>query len=200
MENIDPGHTLDQALITSAFVLIAQHGWNAFSLAEAARLAGLPLSEVRRRFSCKLAVLMHFGRLTDEAALVDALVEGPVRDRIFDIVMRRVDSLQAHRAGVLVLLQDLPRDPLTTLALAPATLRSMAWMLDGVAVSTAGLRGPLRVKGMLALWLYTVRAWQKDETEDLSATMAALDRGLDRAAQAEASMDDIFNRSRDEIV
>jgi hypothetical protein len=43
---------------------------------------------------------------------------------------------------------------------------------------------PLRAAGLLAVWGYTVQAWQKDDSPDLSATMAALDRALSRAEQA----------------
>jgi ubiquinone biosynthesis protein COQ9 len=51
-------------------------------------------------------------------------------------------------------------------------------------VSTAGVRGELRVRGLVAVWLWTVRAWRADETEDLAHTMAALDTALRRAEQA----------------
>jgi hypothetical protein len=60
-------------------------------------------------------------------------------------------------------------------------------MLDGAGIDTTGARGMMRVKGMLGVWLYTVRAWREDETEDLSPTMAALDRALQRAEQLENS-------------
>lgn len=191
MENTAPlgsDVVLDDALIASAFVLIAEGGWARLSVSESARRAGLDVAAVRRRFPSKLAILVRFATLADTAGLTGALTEGPVRDRIFDIVMRRIDTLQPHRPGVLALLRDLPRDPLTLLALGPLSLRSMAWMLEGVGVSAQGLRGQLRTQGMLALWLATLRAWSKDDSEDLSATMAGLDKALDRAAQAEATM------------
>lgn len=191
MEDIVPpaiAPDLDEALISAAFSLIAEAGWSRLSVAQAARRAGLDIAAVRARFPVKFSILMRFATMADKAALTGALTEGPVRDRIFDIVMRRIDVLQAHRPGVKVLLQDLPRDPLTALALGPATLGSMAWMLDGVGVTVTGLRGQLRTQGMLALWIVTLRAWAGDTSEDLSATMAALDKALDRAAQAEATM------------
>jgi ubiquinone biosynthesis protein COQ9 len=178
----------DDALITAAFTLIAEDGWRRLSVAKAARRAGVDLAAARGRFPGKISVLMRFGTMADKAALTGALTDGPVRDRIFDIVMRRIDVMQAHRPGVQALLRELPRDPLTALALGAASLRSMAWMLEGVGLTTAGLRGQLRVQGMLALWLATLRAWDRDQSEDLSATMAALDQALDRAAQAEATM------------
>ena len=69
--------------------------------------------------------------------------------------MRRIDTLQAHRAGVLALLRALPADPPTALLLALATRRSMRWMLEAAGIPTRGIRGELRVKGLLAVWLWT---------------------------------------------
>ena len=48
-------------------------------------------------------------------------------------------------------------------------------------VDAAGPKGLLRVQGLIGVWLAALRAWEKDESEDLSATMAALDRALDQA-------------------
>ena len=176
--------TFDAELIAAAFRLAAERGWPAVSIAAAARAAALPLDMARARFPVKPMVLLRFGRMADQAALADCPAEGPVRDRLFDLLMRRFDALQAHRAGVLALLRTLPADPPTALLLALATRRSMRWMLDAVDVGTRGLRGELRVRGLAAVWLWTVRAWQRDETVDLSTTMAALDTALRRAESA----------------
>ncbi len=177
----------DEALLTSAFALIAESGWQRLTVAAAARAAGLPLDRTRVRFGCRLALLLRFGRMADQAALTGIVEDSSVRDRLLGIVMSRIDVLQAHRAGVLALLRELPRDPLTAAALVPASLASMRWLLDGAGIDTTGALGALRVKGMLAVWLYTVRAWRDDATEDLSPTMAALDRALQRAEQLETS-------------
>jgi hypothetical protein len=174
----------DQALVAKAFELIAEVGWRRLSVAQAAREAGLKLDQARTRFPLPLAVLLRFGVMADQAALADAASEGPVRDRLFDIVMRRIDVLQANRRGVLALLRALPSEPGLALMLTAASLRSMVWLLEGAGISATGPIGLLRAKGMLAVWLWTVRAWQNDDTADLSATMAALDVALNRAEQA----------------
>jgi hypothetical protein len=176
---------LDQALIAAVFSQAALRGWSDVNIAEAARDADLPLGRVRARFPGRGAVLLRFGVLADQAALAAGSSEPSPRERLFDMVMSRFDVLQQHRAGVLQLLRALRTDPATSLLLYSATLRSMKWLLDGASIPTSGLVGPLRVHGLLALWLYAVRAWEKDESPDLSATMAAVDRGLDRAIQAE---------------
>jgi hypothetical protein len=176
--------SFDHALMTAAFALAGEVGWHRLSIAEAARRAELPLDRARRRFPGRLALLVRLGRVADAGALADVPAEGSVRDRLFHLLMRRLDVLGAHRAGVLALLRALPFDPPLALFLAAATRRSMGWMLEAAGVPATGARGMLRVKGLVAVWLWTLRAWRGDGSEDLSATMAALDTALARAERA----------------
>lgn len=175
----------DRALVSAAFAEAGEKGWPRMGVASAARAAGLDLGLARARFPGRCAVLLRFGRIADQAALEGAVPGAPVRDELFDMLMRRIDVLQAHRAGVLALFRHLPFDPGTAALLGAASLRSMAWLLDAAGAG-GGLAGPLRAKGLLAVWLWTVRAWQKDESPDLAATMAALDQALSRAETAES--------------
>lgn len=174
----------DTALIASALTLAGTDGWRSVSVAAAARAADLPLSRARVRFPGKAGILLGFGRMADELTLEDATDEGPVRDRLFDLLMRRFDALQAQRAGVLAVMRALPFDPCTAVLLSCATHRSMRWMLEAAGGSSTGLTGELRVKGLVAVWLWAMRAWERDESEDLTGTMAALDTALSRAEQA----------------
>jgi len=175
----------DRTFITHAFRTIAQDGWRRFSLAAAANAADLPLDRVRARFPGRSALLLRFGLLADQAALAERETDGSVRDRLFALIMRRIDVLQAHREGVIALLRALPGDPPTALMLSCASQRSMAWLLaaSGVPV-TACVVDQIRVKGLLAVWLWTVNAWRQDESADLASTMAALDVALGRADRA----------------
>jgi hypothetical protein len=173
----------DRALITAAFSIAAERGWRHLSVAEAARRAELPLARARVRFPVRGVVLLRFGSLADQAALADAPTEGPVRDRLFGMLMRRIDALQAQREGILALLRWLPTNPPAAALMAAANLRSMRWMLEGAGIEVSGPRGKLLARGLLAVWLATVRAWRSDTSEDLSGTMAALDRALRRAEQ-----------------
>jgi hypothetical protein len=66
--------------------------------------------------------------------------------------------------------------------------RSMAWMLEAAEIDPRGLAGLARVKGTVAIWLATIRAWAGDGSADLGPTMAALDRALDRAEQVARSL------------
>ena len=57
----------------------------------------------------------------------------------------------------------------------------MRWMLQAAGVTATGPRGELQVRGLLAVWLWGVRAWERDQSDDLSHTMAAVDTALQRA-------------------
>jgi len=173
----------DAALVAAAFRIAGESGWRNVNVAAAARAAGLPVAEARGRFPTRSSVVLRFGRLVDQAALKDAPSEGPVRDRLFDLLMRRFDALQAHREGVLALMRALPAELPTAMLLTGATRNSMRWMLQASGITATRLRGELQVNGLFAVWLWGLRAWEKDETDDLSGTMAAIDTALNRAEQ-----------------
>lgn len=173
----------DAGLVSAAFAIGASDGWWKLSVAKAARQGGLDLARARARFPGRGAILKRFGTLADVQALTNVLVEGSVKDRLFDILLRRFDFLQTHRAGVVALLQTLPFEPALGPWLANETLQSMGWLLEGAGVSAQGVRGAIRKRGLAAVWAWGLRAWLRDDSEDLSATMAAVDIALLRAEQ-----------------
>jgi hypothetical protein len=183
----------DAALVTAAFAVGAENGWRKVSTAAAARYAGLDLVRARTRLPGHGAILKRFGVLADAYALTGALTEGSVKDRLFDILLRRFDFLQLHRAGMVALMRVLPLDAPLAAWLGHETLRSMGWILEGAGVSATGLTGSVKKRGLAVVWGWGLRAWLKDESEDLSATMAAVDVALLRADQiASAFMRDGF--------
>ena len=130
------------------------------------------------------------GRLIDQAVTAGTVPGqgGTPRDRIFDVLMRRIDAMQPHRAGLVRLLEELRTEPGLALCLLASLPRSMARLLDAAEIESSGLFGALRVQGVTAVWLATVRAWVEDDSVDLGPTMAALDRALDRAEQVARSL------------
>ncbi len=176
-------------LVAGFWQAVAERGWHGLTMQRVAAASGVGLADIRRLAPSPLHLLRLHARLVDQAVLAGTVPDPlgaaaePLRDRVFDVLMRRIDALQPHRAGILRLVHDLRRDPLLALLLLAALPGSMAWMLEAAAANTAGLPGVLRAQGLAAVWLYTARAWTRDETADLGATMAALDRALDRAEQ-----------------
>ncbi|MFO1112780.1 MAG: TetR family transcriptional regulator [Rhodospirillales bacterium] len=174
--------TTAEKLIAAALALAEERGWRAVSLADVAKRAAVPLSDCYRLIPDKAALLCRLLAATDEHMLRHGAADphDNTRDRLFDVMMRRFDALQSRRQGMIAILRDLPFDPGSALRLLPRLRRSVVWMLEAAGISTAGLRGAVRVRVLGGVYLCGLRAWIDDETADMARTMATLDKALRR--------------------
>ncbi|HEX2116349.1 MAG TPA: TetR family transcriptional regulator [Alphaproteobacteria bacterium] len=176
------GDASPDRIIDTTMDLIAGRGWRNLSLADIASATGLSLAQLYAVFPSKLAVLDAFERRVNERTLAgEVSAEDSIRDRLFDLVMRRLDTLAPHRPAIRALIRDLPLDPSIALCTGPRFLNAMRWMAESAGVDTSGLGGWLRVNGVAAVYVSTLYAWLNDETADNSRTLAALDRALKQA-------------------
>ncbi len=176
-------------IVEAAFDLASGRPWQTIALADIAQAARLPLAEVYRHYPSKTAILGAFLRRVDAAVLArPPAADDTVRDRLFDLVMRRLDALRPHKAAMRSILGDLPKDPPAALCLGLQFLRAMAWMAEAAGVETSGLFGALKVKGLAAVYLYALRTWMGDDSPDQGPTMGALDQALKRAEMLARSL------------
>jgi AcrR family transcriptional regulator len=173
--------TPENRLIDAALALAARQGWRRTGLAEIAAEAGLSLAEAYALHRSKAGILAAFLRRVDAEVLAGAGADGGdgTRDRLFDTLMRRFEALKPHKAALRAILRDSVGHPAALLGVA-AVRRSMRWMLEASGISTSGCRGRLLIHGVLALYGSVMRVFLADDSADLAATMAALDRGLKR--------------------
>lgn len=174
-----PDHIIDSAL-----ALAEQNGWRGLSLAEIAGAAALPVATVAAAYSGKAAILDGYRRRIDATALAGCEASDlgqPLKDRLFDILMRRFDAMGPRRAALRVIARDVTMDPVLALHAACGLTCSMKCMLEASGVSASGVGGLVQAKGLATIYLAAMRVWFTDESDDLSATMAALDRRLERA-------------------
>ncbi len=172
----------DRAL--DAFLgLIAEKGFADVSLREVAQAAGLGFADLYRLYPDKMSLAAAFMARIDAEVLEGTPTdpEETVRDRLFDVMMRRYDALKPHRAALRALRRAGTRDPMVALSMGPALRRSMSAMLEAASVPSEGLPGALRQNGLLAIHYAVSRVFDGDESGDLSKTMAALDGRLKTA-------------------
>lgn len=176
----------EDRIVQAALDLIAESGWRTLTLEDVARRANLGVDAVRALFPKRDALLQAFFRQIDDQVAAEGTYSpddpNPTRDRLFDVLMRRFDALNAHRAAMVALMRDLPFDPPAAAKAACRMCRALKETLKIAGLSTRGPLGILRLKGVIAIYLNALRVWLSDETSDLSPTMAALDKGL-RAAE-----------------
>lgn len=171
-------------VIDAAMALAAERGWRGLTLADIAEAAKLPLSKVYPVFRSKSAILNGLRRQVDAAVMADCdrdADEGGARDRLFDVLMRRFDALQPYKDGLGNVIYDQSRDPCAALCGLSRLSGSMALMLEAAGISSSGPCGALRVRGLSAIYLATLRDWLRDDSADKAQTMAVLDRRLRRA-------------------
>lgn len=178
-------------VIAAAMRVAARDGWSGVDIAAVARAAKLPQADVRRLYPDAAALLLGVGDLVDGqvlAGLDPELADEPPRDRLLETLMLRFDCLAPYRAGLRAASRDALRDPMLAMLLGGHLLRSMGRMLDAAAIPGAGVTRLVQTKGLTALWLYVARVWLDDESPDSGATMAALDKALDRAVSLARAM------------
>ena len=168
----------DAALIGACFAAIARDGWHRLSIPAAAQQAGLDLARARVRVPNRATLLYRFGapgRPRGAGGSGWRLHRPRCRSGCSICSCGASSVLQAHRAGMIALLRALPTDPLAAMMLAAASLESMRWLLQAAGVPAQGVLGLLRAKGLLGVWVWTLRTWQTDDSPDLAATMSTLD-------------------------
>lgn len=175
-----PGVDRD-AIVRSTMALFAARGWFEVSLVDIATEAGVSLAELHPVFPSKTAILRGFATAIDRQVLAAAAeADASVRERLFEVFMRRFDALQPHRKALQRLAHDLPRDPAAAVAVACRGGRSLRTMAELAGVGTEGPLGMLRVKALMALQAWLMRTWLADDSKDMARTMKGLDQGLER--------------------
>ena len=171
-------------IIDAALELVLVEGWTRLKMSRIAVAAGLSLDELYRTFPSKIAILMAFLARIDTATAAaidtDHDDETSTRDRIFEVVMARFDVLTPYKEAVRTIARDLRCDPVTSFCAAPAFRRSISWMLECAGLSSTGIRGLARTKGLGVIYLATFCVWLRDDSTDMAKTMASLDRHLAR--------------------
>lgn len=174
-----PTTRVEEALLA----LLVDTPFHDIRLAAVAERAGVALADLRRAYEGPLDILSGFARRIDVEVLesVDPAMAGePIKDRLFDVSMRRFDLLAPHRAGLRGLSRSARRDPVLAVHLGRLLVGSQAWILEAAGISAAGPKGGAKAVALAAALTRIVPTFLDEAEEGLPKTMAALDAALDR--------------------
>jgi len=187
--------TTEREKIVAAFLsLLAEKPFGTIGFPAIAKEAGVSLAALRGEFPSTLAILAAHIKATDRAVLAEDagdMADEPARDRLADVLMRRLDVLAPHRAAVRSLLRSARRDPPLALALNALAVRSQRWMLNAAGISASGPIGMLRAQGLTVLFAAVLDTWTHDDERGQARTMAVLDRALARGERFAGLLDDV---------
>ena len=190
----EPSRSERDRIVDAFMALLATERFENIAFPLIASRAGISLGVLRRHFGSKLAILARFVRDVDRKVLDghDAdMADEPARERLFDVLMRRIEVLAPHREAVRSLMESAQRDPCLALALNAMSVQSQQWMLAAADVNSAGPRGMLRAQGLAVLFARVLQTFVHDDDPGHARTMAALDRQLSRGERLSGFFDQL---------
>ncbi|MSP31673.1 MAG: TetR/AcrR family transcriptional regulator [Pseudolabrys sp.] len=185
--------------VDALMALLPEHSFEQIGLAEVAGRAGIKLSQLRAEFGSTLVILAAHIKDIDRLVLAGSdadkaqedMADEPVRERLFDVLMRRLEALAPYKDAVRSIMRSARRNPGLALALNAMAVRSQSWMLEAAGIGASGPRGALRAQGAALMFARVLIVWVDDDKEGLDRTMVALDRGLASAARWAGFVDDL---------
>jgi AcrR family transcriptional regulator len=174
----------DRDLVKLAFELLAERGWERFSFLELARRAELSLAEVYAELPDRPALLRVLGRRLDREMLgmdfseLDGLSP---RERVFELIMRRLDAMAPYKDGLRTLARKSGRDPMLLASACCNLDRLSRRLVDASALIGGPTMKQMARRATAAVYLRTFRVWLDDDTQDMARTLAELDRRLQQA-------------------
>jgi AcrR family transcriptional regulator len=181
-------------IVDALMELAAERRWEDITLSDIALRAGLSLADFRDHFPSKGAVVAGFARRIDRIVLEGTtadLVGENAKERLFDVLMRRIDALKPYRDALQSISDWSRRDLMTAAALNGVVVNSMRFMLEAAGIDSEGPVGTLKLQGLALAWNRVLDTWFEDDDPGLSATMAALDRELTRGGRLVARAEDL---------
>ena len=177
-------------IVETFLALLAVEPFERVDLRAVATRAEISLADLRKEFGSTFEILSAFVRGTDEkvlaAGLDPELADTPARERLFDVLMQRIEILKPHREAVRSLARSARRSPPFALALNGLSLRSAQWMLAAAEIDSGGLQGCVRAQGLIVVMARTFRVWFGDGDPGLAHHGSARPRACQWRARAQS--------------
>lgn len=185
-----------ERIIAAFMALLAEKSIERIDLAEIAKRAEVSLADLRGEFSTTLAIFAAHTKEIDRAVLRGGdgdMAQEPPRERLFDVLMRRIEALAPHRQAVGSLMRSATYNPPLAIALNGLAVQSQQWMLAAADIPASGPKGMVRAQGLALMFASVLRTWLNDTDPGLARTMAALDSALARGQRWSGMLDDLLS-------
>jgi AcrR family transcriptional regulator len=168
-------------IVDALMSLAAQRDFQDVTITDIAHEARVSLADFRDQFPSKGAVLSAFSRRIDREVLEgtgDEYASEPARERLYDVLRRRLKALAPYRDGLASIIQWASSDPLAAAALNRQVVNSMRFMLEAADIDSEGAVGALKLQGLALAWRRVLNVFIDDREHDLSRTLSALDKEI----------------------
>ena len=172
-------------LAETTLLILEKKSWYSIDIDQVYNKTKINKKNLQNKISNKRDLLQNINhyfdfKLRNTADLVD---QSSHKDMIFEVIMMRFDILQIYRKSIIKIFEFFKKRPQELAFLLPSLIESMITMASLAKIPIGGIRGNLKVKGLLVIYLSSFLVWIKDNSESLEKTMTSLDNHLERAGK-----------------
>ncbi|MAI60577.1 MAG: hypothetical protein CMM92_06105 [Rickettsiales bacterium] len=171
--------------IKKGFDLINDIGWEEFSLEKLSTKEKIPINDLKVFFKCKNSIVDKFSRMIDkniESKLrIDDFKDSSKKDILFELIMMRFDEMEGFKGSLVKILDVSKNKPLLISIITKNVMNTMDFFLELSNSYNNYAFDFLKKNFLFFIYSITFKTWLSDDTEDLSKTMAELDKLLSTA-------------------
>ena len=159
--------------------ILKKKSWNTFSLEKILKNVKFKETNIKTKFDLLKIISKYVDYLLIKKT--KSLENSSSKDMLFEVIMARFDILEANRKAFLEIYKILKKNPHQFIKLLPTFLESMIISAELSKYNVNGLKGTIRLKGLMLIYFFTFFQWMNDKDTSLEKTMTALDKNLDQA-------------------
>ena len=172
-------------LAETTLVILEKKSWHSIKIDEVYKKTKINKKKLMNNVANKRDLLRNINRYFDFMLRnnSDWVDQSTHKDMIFEIIMMRFDILQIYRKPIIKIFEFFKKKPQEFLYILPSLIESIITMARLARISIVGIKGNLKVKGLLVIYFSCFLVWIKDNSKSLEKTMTSLDNYLDKAGK-----------------
>ena len=172
-------------LAETTLLILEKKSWHSIKIDDVYKKTKINKKKSQDKVATKHDLLQNINHYFDFKLCnaADSIDQSTHKDMIFEVIMMRFDILQIYRKSIIKIFQFFKKKPQELAFLLPSLIESMVTIAGLANISIVGIKGNLKIKGLLVIYFSSFLVWAKDNSESLEKTMTSLDNHLDRAGK-----------------
>ena len=175
-------------ILDKIFTNIAKDGWTKFSLLQFSKTQKISTKDLKIFFRNKDHILQRFSKMIDfkvESNIdIEEMKSTSKKDNLFELIMLRLEVMQTYKVALRNILSSAKEQPIILKKLSKNIINSLDFYLELSLYYDDTPVDFLKKNAIFIVYSLTFRVWLNDESDDLSKTMAELDKFLSMADKA----------------
>ncbi len=167
-------------LTTTALMDLADaNQWRTITLLDIATQSMLETSDILQFTHNKMQILSLYFDKIDQIALsnLDHSNE-TAKEYIFDFILCHIEALSPRKNALKNISKAMISDPIESIKMLAMIRRSLKLMFESAGFSISGIKGNLALNSVKVLYLRALQVWLCQSNDDLSSTMAEIDKRI----------------------